>query len=539
MVRDGLTPIYARNGAVGSFYSRTLNRHRKDLAHFKRLNAAHTDRPAQQPRRPGALAGYRENAEATARAFTHDGWFRTGDLGYLDRDGYLHITGRAKEVIVLAGGKNVNPEDVEKAYITSPFIREIAVFERDSAIAALVVPDDDAVREYGASREEELLREEIEAVSHRLPSYQRLACYRVTRVPLPRTNLGKLRRHLLPEIFSAAVAGPKSAGEPSAADCRLLTTEPAKSVWQWLRGRFRGKHLTLDTSSQLDLHVDSLEWVAPTLEIHERFGVVLEETAIARILTLRDMLEEVSAARRGGVKLSAELGQLTAEDERWLDKTSPLMTLLGAVLFGASWLVVRLLFGLRTEGAESLPNHGPLVVAPNHASYLDPLAVAASLGFRRLKQTYWAGWARLLFHGSFRRLLSRAAHIFPLDPDRGPATALAFGSAILRRKRILVWFPEGALTATGELGRFLPGIGALVENATANVVPSLIEGTFEAMPGGLRWPRFRQIKVIFGPARGVEELASLSEGATRHQRIADGLRHAVAGLKSDSLREPL
>lgn len=483
-------------------------------------------------RGPNVFAGYRNNPEATRDAFTSDGWFRTGDLGFVDRDGYLHITGRAKEVIVLSDGKNVNPEDVETSYLEGAFIREFAVLEQDQALAALVVPDDDAVRKYGAAREEDLLREEIEAISRRLPSYKRVATYRVTRTRLPRTNLGKLRRHLLPNIYAAAVAGSDRVSELTEDDRRLLAAEPAKSVWHWLQNRFHGKHLTLETSPQFDLHVDSLEWVALTLEIQEHFGIALDEATVGRVVTLRDLLNEVCAAERNAVDQPANIGELTDEEAKWLSQTGVLMTLLGITQFWMSWFAMRVILRLRIKGAENLPNNGPFVITPNHASYLDSLAVCAALGLRRMRQTYWVGWAKLLFRGPIRRLLSRAAHILPIDPDRGPARGLAFGAAAIQREKILVWYPEGGLSPTGELGRFLPGIGSLVANTTLEIVPVLIEGTFEAMPRGLRWPKFRQITITFGRPRTADDLESHGQGGSTNQRIANGLQDAVASLRN-------
>ena len=64
--------------------------------------------------------GYYQNPQATAEAFTEDGWFRSGDLGKLDKDGHLYIVGRAKDVIVLPSGKNVHPEDLEVHYLKMP-----------------------------------------------------------------------------------------------------------------------------------------------------------------------------------------------------------------------------------------------------------------------------------------------------------------------------------------------------------------------------------------------------------------------------------
>src|SRR5690606_1054178 len=146
-------------------------------------------------RGPNVFSGYWQNGEATEAAFTADGWFRTGDLGYLDEDGFLHIAGRNKEVIVLADGKNVFPEEVEKIYLRSPLFKEFAVLEQRGKLVALIVPNDEAVRRRGALRAAALLREELEEIAASLPPYQRVSAYRTTRQPLPRTQLGKLRRH--------------------------------------------------------------------------------------------------------------------------------------------------------------------------------------------------------------------------------------------------------------------------------------------------------------------------------------------------------
>ncbi|MDC4232811.1 AMP-dependent synthetase/ligase [Actinomyces sp. B33] len=91
---------------------------------------------------PSIFVGYHHDPEATARAFTEDGWFRTGDLGSLDRDGYLRITGRAKEIIVTAGGKNVAPAALENHLRAHPLISQaLVVGDQRPFIAALISLD--------------------------------------------------------------------------------------------------------------------------------------------------------------------------------------------------------------------------------------------------------------------------------------------------------------------------------------------------------------------------------------------------------------
>lgn len=478
-------------------------------------------------RGPCVFAGYRNNPEATRQSFTSDGWFRSGDLGFLDRDGYLHIVGRTKEIIVLPGGKNVLPEDVEAVYADSPLIREAAVFEHDGTLTGLIVPDAEAIRARGAASAQALLRDAIEDQSLRLPPHQRLSGYRLTHETLPRTHLGKLRRHLLSDIYARAERGIAPAAPAlSEEDRRLLDSQPAKELWAWLGTRFPGKTLTLDSSPQLDLQIDSLEWVTLSLEMEERFGIALTGDAIARIVTLRDLLQAVTTA----ITAQPAVAPPRSDDTRWLAPLGAFQALLGDLVFALNRLALRSLFRLRIEGVENLPAEGPYVIAPNHASLLDPLVVAAALPPRLVRQVYWAGWTGMMFAGPASRFLSRIARVFPVDPDRAPAASLALGEAVLARGQILVWFPEGRRTRDGKLGAFLPGAGQLLEHSGARALPVHITGSFEALPIGRRLPRLRPLTIVFGTPRSVGALESQGQGADTPARIADGLRRAVAEL---------
>jgi len=122
----------------------------------------------------------------------------------------------------------------------------------------------------------------------------------------------------------------------------------------------------------------------------------------------------------------------------------------------------------------------------------------------------------------------RVAHIFPVDVHT-PAASLALASAVLTQGHALVWFPEAWRTPTGELQRFLPGIGALIEKTGATVVPAYIAGTFEAMPRWARFPRLRPISVRFGDPLAAAELAA-GEGESAAARITLALEGAVARL---------
>jgi long-chain acyl-CoA synthetase len=465
---------------------------------------------------PSVFAGYWHNDEATAGAFSVDGWFKTGDLGRFDADGYLYVVGRNKELIVLPDGKKIFPDSIEKAYSATPLVHEIAIFEHGGVLAALVVPEEQTVRERGALRAAAMVREEIEDVAGRLPPYQRIRTYRVTRNALPRTQLGKLKRHLLPSLFEEAAHPTQApAAAPSDADRALLGRGRAGQAWAWLEERYADRKLTLDLSPQLDLQVDSLEWVTLTTEIERRFRVVLTGEAVARILTLRDLLHEIEAADTGSAEASPRLPPF--------EPPGPWLRAFGAAELAITRLIARFGWGVRVEGTERLPDTGPLLFTPNHSSYLDAGVMIAALPWRQLRRTYWAGWVGIMHTSALRRLMSRAAQVFPVDPDRDPTGAMRTARSLLERGCSVVWFPEGWRSPTGELQAFQTGVGVLLKDGGATAIPTAIHGAFAAWPKQDRWPRLKPVRVTFGaPLR-------FTAGETP-EAIRDALQRAVGEL---------
>src|SRR5918993_1252466 len=164
-------------------------------------------------RGPNVFSGYRNRPEETGKVFD-DGWFRTGDLGFFDEDGYLYVTGRVSTLIVTPGGKNVQPEAVEGAYQENPSIREIGVLQKDGRLVAVIVPETGEIPRGKDAKS--AVREAIAECSKRLPSYQRISDYAMTREPLEYTRLGKLRRHVLEDRYDRAKRGVEDHDELSA-----------------------------------------------------------------------------------------------------------------------------------------------------------------------------------------------------------------------------------------------------------------------------------------------------------------------------------
>ncbi len=145
------------------------------------------------------MMGYYKNEEATAEVFTEDGWFRTGDIGYMDDDGYIFITGRKKNVIILSNGKNVFPEELEEYLAAVPCILESVVLARtndagDQTITAIVVPNDEILG--GKSKEEVYaeIKSAVNAINHKLPSFKQIRKIEVRYEKFERTTSKKIQR---------------------------------------------------------------------------------------------------------------------------------------------------------------------------------------------------------------------------------------------------------------------------------------------------------------------------------------------------------
>ena len=477
------------------------------------------------------FSGYCKNQAATSAAFTPDGWFRTGDLGYLDADSYLHVTGRATETIILPNGKKIDPETLETLYAADPVIREIAVFGSATGLAALVVPDEQVLRESGTLRLHDRIADALLARSRTLAPHLHLGGFVITRTPLPRTPLGKLRRHLLQPLYArAARQGLPQATPPGAND--LVPDDPrAAALWQWLRARYPDHPMDLATSPQLDLGLDSLGWIDLTLALQQAFGISLTEQQIARVITVGDLLREAMAAQA-----NHPLASTGGNAEIWLAPYGPGLHIVRAAGEMLLRLVMRLVFRLKVEGRQHLPAP-PFVICPNHASYMDAFALAAALPHRHLRHSYFAGWTGLLFATPLERLFSRAAQIIPVDPDRAVVASIADAAAVLRHGKTLVWFSEGRVSPDGDFGPFQPGIGAVLEQHPVPVVPAWIGGTAAALPLGRRLPRPNPVIVRFGPAINVAAIAPDLTGRARQHCIAGTIRQAVAALACANLRE--
>ncbi|HLV00803.1 MAG TPA: AMP-binding protein [Acidobacteriota bacterium] len=469
-------------------------------------------------RGPHVMKGYLKNPTATDQAIDRDGWLHTGDLGYLDSEGFLYITGRKKDVIVLSSGKNIFPEEIEHFYQQNcPFIKEICVLgvaggagdHGQERLHAVIVPDFDYLKTQQVANVSDMIRYLMENLSQQLPSYKRIHSFEIRQTPLPRTTTRKIKRFQVEQERSLQATSPIP-GQP-------LENEPVEEFEDPLEQKIRDlifeikghRPLARMMNLELDLGFDSLERVELISNLQERFGVVIEDEEASGLLTVNDLFDTVrdrlssdaivseNQLRSWSEILREPLDQADSEKVRERLRRRPVVEFL-FVLFARFCLVVfKLFFRLKVEGKENIPDDFPYMLCPNHLSYLDAFVVGAPLPASTLRRYFSLGYSDY-FQTGLLSFLGRLAKVIPVDADRHLRQALRLAAEGLNRNMVLCVFPEGERSIDGRLKPFRKGPAILATEMKVPVIPVGIKGTFEAWRRGSNKVRLHPIQLRYG-----------------------------------------
>ncbi|MDP3091523.1 MAG: AMP-binding protein [Nitrospira sp.] len=499
---------------------------------------------------PNVMQGYDANPQATAGAI-RDGWFYTGDLGYLDQDGYLFLTGRAKELIVTAGGKNIVPEELEGHYQRSPAIGEICIVgtaragEGGEGLHAVVVPNFDYIKTLQVVGIRQLVKDELTRIGLTLPPYKRISGLTIITTPLPRTRLEKLQRYRVAAMVKTVGEAADLVQPLSAADQALMATEAARRIVHALQ-RFVEKERRIAPGDHLDLDLgfDSLRRVELLSALEQSFGR-LPDSLAHEVMTVRELIERVSA--QTGDKAATGQGV-----QSWSDilKAEPSAELRDRLLTPATWshrlltafvrtalrLVFRTGFRLRVTGADHLPLNGPFLLAANHTSYLDPFVIVAAAPAVVSRRLYSIG-LQTYFRGALMQWVARVARVIPVGLEASLITALQSAALVLRQSSGLLVFPEGQRSVDGTLKSFRPGIGILACELGVPVVPIWIDGAFQAWPVGTWGPRPHPVSLVVGrPVIVTRELIDewRRQGHNPYEAATQAIRDAIMALTPET-----
>ncbi|MFA5311622.1 MAG: alpha/beta fold hydrolase [Candidatus Omnitrophota bacterium] len=508
-------------------------------------------------RGPNVMKGYYNKAKETADVL-RDGWFYSGDLGYIDKDGYLYITGRKKEIIVLSSGKNIYPEEIEAHYAKSPYIKEICVLGAGQAeeerLTAVVVPDADYCRKAGEVDLNSVIRWELENLSDGLATYKRIKGYIIVREDMPRTRLGKIKRHEVKNKYLDELKGIKSEGAAEGIpatedDLRLLTCAAGRKIIEALNKYVKPERQIYPCDHiELDLGIDSLGRVELIIALEQALNIRIPNELMAKVFTVKELIFEierlvpVEEAQREPVLQGKSqtvwndiLNEKPAKDIIKKVNLSPnRMTILGMLLFAEILhLVFRVIWSLKVSGRENIPGTGKCIFCVNHGSYLDAFIVDAAMPAGLRKGVFFVGF-KAYFEQPFIRSIRKYIRVIPIDPGMHFVEAMQASAYVLKNDRMVCIFPEGQRTIDGDIKEFKKGVGILARELNIPLVPVLITGSYESWPRTKPLPRPHPIKITFGRPFSFDELkvAGLKFGARdEYEAIAFGIRQEVIKLR--------
>lgn len=430
------------------------------------------------------MQGYYGREEETA-AVLKDGWLYTGDLGHLDEDGYLFITGRKKEIIVLSNGKNINPVELEETLLESVLIHDCGVFSLNDQLQLVALPELSLFEHKDLQAIEEKIREEvIEPFNKNVSGYKKIVQLHITTEELPRTRLGKLQRFKLKESVKKTVKSELPAEHIDDPVYHLIAgwIEKEKD-----RKVFASDHL------EIDLGLDSLDKVSLQTYLSQTFGVAPEPSAMGDFRNLLQLSEWIST-HKTRIEETAVNWKAILQEKVTLKLPSTWIT--GQIALWFSRIFLKLYFRFQASGSEKIPD-GPCIIAPNHQSFFDGMFVASWLRFDHSRKTYFYAKEKHI-RQRWLKFLANRNNIIVMDLNNNLKESIQKMAEVLKSNKKIIIFPEGTRTFNGNLGEFKKTFAILSRELNVPIVPVSIKGAFEALPRGKVFPKpWKKIRVDF------------------------------------------
>jgi long-chain acyl-CoA synthetase len=438
---------------------------------------------------PSIMKGYYNRPEETAEVVV-DGWLHTGDLGYLDNEGFLYVTGRKKEIIVLPNGKNINPVEVEmKLDGFSGAIKEAGVFMHNEMLHAVILPDFGFLAEKGVDDIDQYFRDQvISPFNAEMSSYKRIMQFTLIKSELPRTRLSKLQRFKFAELIEKKD------------DKKAVTEEPNTTEYHAIKSFIESQvdmDILPDHHLVFDISMDSLSKLSLIDYIEKSFGIKFSEEQLLKFPSIRKIAEYIQHNK---------IFHKTEQESGWTDDLKddsdvilPKSSIFLRPIVNAVRSIFKLFFHFEGKGMENIPD-GPCFIAPNHESKLDAFLVLSYLDKQTLKNTF--SYAKKdHVNGWMRRYMASHSNVIVMDLSKDLKNSIQKMAEVVKQGKKILIFPEGTRTLDGNLGSFKKTYAILSVELNIPIVPVVISGAYEAMSSGAKKiKRGERISVEFLPA---------------------------------------
>lgn len=429
------------------------------------------------------MNGYYNKPEET-REVVRDGWLYTGDLGHLDEEGYLYITGRKKDIIILSNGKNINPEEIEiKIEKTSPAVKEAGIFAMNDTLNAVIYPDFTFIKNEPDEDYHDFFRwNVIDVYNNEASSYKKIHGLILVNEELPKTRLGKIK-HFELEKFSVNLKRKRN-------EEQIENFQEFEILKKFLDDQFE-KEVQPSDHIEMDLAIDSLGLVSLSVFVHSTFGLNMKEAEFAKFDSVLKIAEFIREHRT----------KINVENIQWSDilkvpfNSNILRPKKGSsVLRYAIKIFLKSYFRIKAEGLSNLPD-SPCIITPNHQSIFDAFFLNAILKNKLMKKTYFYAKEKHFQQGWLKKIADYH-NVIVMEKNVDLRLSIQNLAEILKKGRNVVIFPEGTRSADGTLGNFKKTFAILSQELNIPVVPVIIHGSKSALPVGSWFPRpFSKIKI--------------------------------------------
>ncbi len=427
------------------------------------------------------MKGYYNKPEETAETIK-DGWLYTGDLGYIDEDGYLYITGRKKEIIVTSNGKNIDPVELENQLSHYAAIVDAGVLYNDDQIQAIIVLNQEVTDEIYNHIQETV----IEKFNNEVSSYKKILKFYLTNQELPRTQLGKLQRFKLHDLIPSEDNRNKTATE------EIEYSEEFKIIANFLK-KEKDKTVTLKSHLELDLGLDSLDKVALQSFIHQSFGIMMDTVQLNQFNNVEKLVAFVEKEKTKIEETEIDWNAILQENTNF---KLPNFWVSNSFLMRVSKFFFKIYFRFGSKGEENIPE-GPCIIAPNHQSFFDALFVTALMKTKQIRNTFFYAKAQHV-KKPFVKFIADNNNVIVVDLNKNLKESIQKLAEVLKQKRNLLIFPEGTRSENGDLGHFKKTFAILSRELNIPIVPVSISGANYAMPKGSFFPKpFKRINIEF------------------------------------------